>query len=178
MKANTQYTMTFQVNDKPGELISSMKPNAYTEGKFWINAQLMPGPDNISFYISDKTGTQWCVALSQIQYLRSQGIYFLAMGLNSCINSLCYTVSVQMNLANEEIITMTFTQGLRIRFGQRLAEVRSSDLSPGATSHVERHFRFPTSRPIIDWRLSEREMNACNVKSRVVYIELTALATV
>jgi ACT domain-containing protein len=32
MMRNQQYTMTFQVNDKPGELISSLKPTAYTDG--------------------------------------------------------------------------------------------------------------------------------------------------
>lgn len=70
MSKNTQYTMTFQVNDKPGELINSMKPTAYTEGKSHFEAGLISGNDIISFYIIDKSGAQWCIAQSEIQYLR------------------------------------------------------------------------------------------------------------
>ena len=65
--------MTFQVNNKPGELISSLKPNAYTEG---MTDQirmpvLMTGNDIISFYIIDRNGAQWCIAQAEIQYFRS-----------------------------------------------------------------------------------------------------------
>lgn len=71
MQQNTQYTMTFQVNDKPGELISSMKPTAYTEGTTFEGLKLIAGSDLINFYIIDAAGTYFCVALAQIQYLRS-----------------------------------------------------------------------------------------------------------
>ena len=62
--------MTFQVNDKPGELINSMKPTAYTEGNSGLDARLMSANDIITFYIIDKNGNQWCIAQSEIQYLR------------------------------------------------------------------------------------------------------------